>query len=482
MISRRERRRLIRRVKSELRIEDWYYDLNLRIGDFALPVLFSFIVAFGGASAEGLGAHAIMLLACGMIGAAIIFTTPRSAFPISLGALPIFLVSYVAIALMQQLALPAGLLGGGDDRALVAEGRQLLQLGTRFQSISFVPSNTSAAMAYALIPAAVLLLTVKLGWRSVVRFLPWTMAVLGASSALLGLLQVVLPSAPELYLYVYTNRGLPVGVFSNVNHHASFLLMTLAYSSVLLAGVSARKLRTDADIAKLILTVLLCGLQLLGILAAGSVAGYLILIPVLGLCLFIVKSRRHRFKIKQAIPVAIGVLVMIAAVVASPRLTDLGSTSIANDGPMSRLGIAEVGLEVYADHYFLGTGLGTFESVFKLHENQETVSLDFANHAHNDYLQWCIETGLPGLILLGAFLFWLGPRMRRAWHRLDSPAFRMRRAATIATLVPLLHSFVDYPLRSPSILALASLGVVILVLPYVPRDNLVNEAPEEPSN
>jgi O-antigen ligase len=83
----------------------------------------------------------------------------------------------------------------------------------------------------------------------------------------------------------------------------------------------------------------------------------------------------------------------------------------------------------------------------------------FAERAHNDLLQLVIEAGVPGLLLLVAFL---------ALVILAARSFLMGRTRTladhgqhgviaVALAVPLLHSLVDYPLRTLSITVLLGL-------------------------
>jgi O-antigen ligase len=57
-----------------------------------------------------------------------------------------------------------------------------------------------------------------------------------------------------------------------------------------------------------------------------------------------------------------------------------------------------------------GSGLGGFEAVFK--QVQSPTLSNWYDHAHNDLLQWCLETGLIGLLLLGVVLAALWRRRR----------------------------------------------------------------------
>jgi O-antigen ligase len=110
-----------------------------------------------------------------------------------------------------------------------------------------------------------------------------------------------------------------------------------------------------------------------------------------------------------------------------------------------------------------GSGLGTFVPVFQANENLDFVQAAWVNHAHNDLLEWLLETGLPGAILLAAALaavFWRMFQLMRSRAATDpAPAL-----AGFAILVLLLvHSLVDYPLRIRSLAAVAALAIAFIL-------------------
>lgn len=105
----------------------------------------------------------------------------------------------------------------------------------------------------------------------------WTIPLLGAASALLGLAQVFTGDQSPLYLYDFTSRGLPAGFFSNFNHQASFLLMCLPFTAALAGRLRRDSEGKDRDTALAIL-VAACFLILVGIrrkvlaISSGTVA------------------------------------------------------------------------------------------------------------------------------------------------------------------------------------------------------------------
>ena len=118
----------------------------------------------------------------------------------------------------------------------------------------------------------------------------------------------------------------------------------------------------------------------------------------------------------------------------------------------SRGHIWEVTTQAIGHSFPFGTGLGTFHGTFSLFENPATIDQNSVNHAHNDYLELVLETGLPGLILLSVFLAWYMWQSVNIWRSPLSSLFA--KGASIASAAILAHSIVDYPLRTSAVAAL----------------------------
>jgi hypothetical protein len=103
-------------------------------------------------------------------------------------------------------------------------------------------------------------------------------------------------------------------------------------------------------------------------------------------------------------------------------------------------------LHMITAHPWLGSGLGTWPTVYPQYAIID-VGL-FANQAHNDWLQWTAEGGLPfGIMLAALFLWSLRPAFRSIWG--------------LGVVAVFLHALVDYPFSRP---ALGSWPIVILAL------------------
>ncbi|WP_423186112.1 O-antigen ligase family protein [Alishewanella sp. d11] len=121
-------------------------------------------------------------------------------------------------------------------------------------------------------------------------------------------------------------------------------------------------------------------------------------------------------------------------------------------------------MPVLKEHWLTGTGAGSFYAVFPAH--QQSAYSGFYDHAHNEYVQFVFELGLPITLLLGAwqlYALWLCLQtMRKRKTRFyQGVAF----GAMMANIHMLVHNTVDFNLQSPantllfvSILALSHLA------------------------
>ena len=117
------------------------------------------------------------------------------------------------------------------------------------------------------------------------------------------------------------------------------------------------------------------------------------------------------------------------------RVTDLLSRP---DGEALRVDAVRASLAMIRDRPWLGSGLGTWPVMYPRHAGFDAGVV--LNQAHNDWLQWAAEGGLPFLALLLAFTACMA---RPAW----------RSVYGIGVLAFLLHATVDYPMQQRPALA-----------------------------
>ena len=109
-----------------------------------------------------------------------------------------------------------------------------------------------------------------------------------------------------------------------------------------------------------------------------------------------------------------------------------------------------------------GSGVGSFVDIYQRFEPITTIEQTYVNHAHNDYLELALETGVAGVILILLFILWW---WRAAWNAWRGPNENVyARAATIASGALLIHETVEYPLRSPAIAALFAFSIGLMAM------------------
>jgi O-antigen ligase len=278
-----------------------------------------------------------------------------------------------------------------------------------------------------------------------------------ALAIVVGALQVASGPTSAWYFYPITNTG-AVGFFANGNHMATLLLAAIPFvPALLLSGKSQQRLRGKSA-ATITIAIAALGLILIGIALNRSLAALLLVLPVLlATGLMIPVGWRLRW---VAVPLVVLGLAGAVAALSSNPLNSTSASSAKEFSLQSRQHIWRTTAAAIAETFPVGTGLGSFQQVYRLQENPDRVDATYVNHAHNDYLELALELGLPGILLILVFFAWWGPRLAQIWSsNLSSP---FDRAATIASAAILAHSVVDYPLRTSAMAAVFAMCIGIL--------------------
>jgi O-antigen ligase len=304
------------------------------------------------------------------------------------------------------------------------------------------------------------------GWRLGCRPTWLVIALVAGTFAgiLLGALQVSSPDPlnSQWYLYEDTNAGVATGFFANANHMADLLVITLPFLAALLASVRAggRNVQRYSAVVALVAGAAL--VIAVGIALNGSLAGYGLAVPVLIASAAIVVPDRTR-SLRWLAPVA-GILLIgtVGWLATTPLSTSAALRANAATSVQSRQEIAAISAKAALDFMPLGSGLGTFQRIYALDEDHDRLDTTaYVNHAHNDYLELALETGVPGLVVLVLFLLWWARAAWRAWRPGDVDPFA--RAAAVASAAVLVHSLVDFPLRTAAIGACFALCLILLI-------------------
>lgn len=126
------------------------------------------------------------------------------------------------------------------------------------------------------------------------------------------------------------------------------------------------------------------------------------------------------------------------------------SKEISGMSEFSRMSMLGTSWQAGKDFGIFGFGPGSFEQVYKMYESPLDVTKFFIPNAHNDIFQMYLEFGWFGLLFLFLGLFLICTRLIE-WFRNINHVSRQNTVYFICILTPLLHSFVDYPLRTMAI-------------------------------
>jgi putative inorganic carbon (HCO3(-)) transporter len=273
--------------------------------------------------------------------------------------------------------------------------------------------------------------------------------------ALEGFWQSRSPEPYRLYglIAVRLPQGLIEGIFGpyyNRNHFATVTAMGAGIAagmatSVLLSARSASQLIRDRiAFPALILFSGTAFLLLLACAASGSRSGTLA--GIAAVALVGLRALGRRVFVVAMILGTLALWLSGGAVIDRLLSVDLQASRLRPWADMTKL---------FSFFWVAGSGPGTFMQAYWPY--QSIVAYEFWPHAHNEYLEFAIEGGLVGVVLLGLVA-------SRAVGALTSAA-TLREAAIGAAVAMAVQSALDFPLRITAnaayltaALALASLG------------------------
>lgn len=430
-----------------------------------VPAYLLLCLLLGGASAAGFIANFVLQIASlPLIGWAIwqmVQERPSAQIRAPLGLLAIFLV----IALLQLVPLPPALWTVLPGRSAVVQGYRLLGVPLPWLPLTLAPDVALSSILWLLPAFASLLGVVVLGaFRG--RGIATAIVAVTLASVAIGALQVI--GGSSAYLYRITNYGVAVGFFANANHNATLLLVCMPFLAALQATLLKRSGSQRSASAIRLLVGAAYAIILVGLLINSSLAGIGLGVPVaLGSWL---AFGNQRPALRRGIVVATVVLSLAAVVtiVVGPFGNNLFGTQTSNV-ELSRQTSFALTLRAARDYFPVGSGTGSFQPVYHMQEPLGSVTTTFMNHAHSDWIELLLETGLVGIAFAALFLAWWIVRVRAIWRAEEPDPFAQ--AAVIATAAIMLHSVVDYPLRTAALSAVFAvcIGLMSGARPYTRR-------------
>jgi O-antigen ligase len=319
-----------------------------------------------------------------------------------------------------------------------------------------------------------------------VPWMPMSLVVLsiGVVSVFLGLVQVAQGPSSSLRFFTFTNPTEAVGFFANRNHLAALLYaLTLlgacwAIDAAFAAAATWDRRRYDGPaivvlVASFTLLIILVSAQAMARSRAGLA---LTMLAVFAAFALVYSDRRATGDDPRALsrvtPAKLLLFATTLAILFSVQFTLYRVMERFGSDPLEdgRISFARSTIEAARAYMPFGSGVGTFVPVYGMFEKPQDAMINaYANHAHDDILEAWLETGVLGIALMGLFAAWLARRSVTAWRRAP-PGMReidllLARAATVIVVLLLLHSSVDYPLRTSAMMAVFAFACALLVDP-----------------
>jgi len=434
------------------------------ISDVVLPLYLGAALVLGGASAAGALSNAILQLT----GVAILCWSMAQPSFAGAASIPltarILLAGLVILILVQFAPLPPEIWTRLPGRAFVEQNYRLIGQPLPWLPVSLGTERLMGS-ALALLPFLAALL---LGLRTSSKGRENSVFVLIAFSLFsigLGTIQRFGgASSAEWYPYTITNHGGAVGLFANRNHLATLLLVAFPFTAALAARleVGSSDSKRIADLRRLFAGIAL--LLIAGLFLVRSSAGLALLGPALWLSFIVYWKALDKPLPRAFFPLSLCFFIGLSLfLLFGPFHGRFLDKALSTQYPVTRRTSMASTLRAARDFFPWGSGISSFARIYAGYEDPSSVGIEFVNHAHNDWLEVILETGLPGLLLLVAFSGWVLAQARKIFTNGTDDVFA--KAAVAALVLVLTHSLVDYPARTAAILAVAGMAIAFACLP-----------------
>jgi O-antigen ligase len=370
------------------------------------------------------------------------------------------LLLFIIICFLQIVPLPGFILGALSGKSLEVwetTGRVVSSLGAGggggFHTISVYPDATLRKilllLAYIAFGVAVSRCFRSDGWIKLALTPVFAMLFVEAA----------------LGIYQYLGSGGSedaTGSFFNRNHYAGFLEMTfpLALGYVLSLGdwrgasgkPLFRRMLSSENLQKQALFLFLLGLAFLAVLFSRSRMGiFSVIVSLVFFTSLSSRSLRSGRGLRRMVYTVVGVAVFFGLFIGLYPVVER-FLHVGENLP-SRTELWKDAAAMVGDFTLFGSGLGTFGYAYPLYKLAVVKPIIYL-HAHNDYLELLIETGVLGFASLTAALAVFLYTSLKALARLgrDEDYFRLFILAGALTGVfsMLVHSLVDFGLQIPS--------------------------------
>ena len=355
----------------------------------------------------------------------------------------------IAVPLLQLLPVPGSWWNLPVAREALAADLGQAGVASLRDRWTLSPHATESAVL-ALLPALAAFVAAMGLQASHRRRLVQALLVLVLFNVGFAFFQAGLPQGSGLRLYPDFDARFG-GLFANTNHQATACIIGMVLAVAL--AVEARQ-RVERGETRPFTPWWYGGMAfglLLMVPLSTSRAGMAIALPALAAALLFTGalrlSRIRRSKRMAALAIGMGMIAIIGLRAA------MGWMAV-DESEELRTTMRNATMVIGNAQAPLGSGLGSFVPVFETSSPPSLWLARYVNHAHNEYVQWWLEAGWLGMLVLACVLALLaacGWRILRL--RLRGGNAILAAACFVCICVVLGHSWADYPLRTTTLMA-----------------------------
>ncbi|WP_179505606.1 MULTISPECIES: O-antigen ligase family protein [unclassified Sphingomonas] len=385
------------------------------------------------------------------------------------------------VPVLQLIPLPPAIWHALPDREMEVASLALIGQADRWMPWSMAPARTFISLLAMVVPVLMLLAVSRTDLIGRLWLCATIVAVAGAS-VMLGALQLSHAAGHNWTLYSYAHFGVIVGFQANHNAEADLLSIALMACGVIATAVVGLVPNRSLFWGGVAFTG---AIMLVVVFLTGSRTGIALLPIALAFCAAMVWPLARQQFSRRTLWLGVG-----GGVAAVGLLLAVGLHSV--DRIMNRFSnLNDSRRDIWIDTIHAlgqvwpaGGGVGSFPPIFNAAERLEVVRNTVAGRAHNDWMEWTLEAGLPGLIVLVAVLAIVGTM---AWRRLG---FELREKGTLHSRAQALfalgimaqlgvHALDDFPIREMSLASLLAMAGALLFTPRAIAA-LADRTPETP--
>lgn len=383
----------------------------------------------------------------------------------------LLLFALAGLIILQLIPLPPSIWIELPGREILARSAVVSNQPQPWRPISLSPSASVNSLSSLVVPVLILFLAASLRREDKRRLLPIVLGLIVVSS-MVGLLQF--SGSRFQNPLINDTPGAVSATFANRNHFGLFLACGCVLAPAW-AFHSRRSSRWKAIVAAALVLVFV-----LMLLATGSRMAMLLGLLGIALGIFSVwpRMKQRLLQLPRSVWVPLvcattGVLVLsIYISVSLGRAMSVDRALLLGASGDLRTAALPTIWRMVQSYWPVGSGFGAFDPVYRIHEADALLSNLYLNHAHNDWLEVVLDGGLLGLSLLLAALGWWIWASIRAWRVPFETRHVLPRVGSALLLMIGLASLVDYPARTPLVMALVIIAAFWLSTPDSPSEQI----------